>query len=219
MANNEVTIKQFTDKEGKYIAPYTPEQAVYDKKGVRLDYKLEGLDVGRINSALENAEESIYTYTEEKKEEIRETWEQGPITINGDVMNAPDNVFLTQINSGGTYVITLKNTNELAEYGKVYIRPTSTFQGIQDQIVAPKVIYVIEYDIDLNGNTLDFAQRADCAILFNGGKMKNGTLNGNNTYIYGLPLFENMTFTGTFANSNWMAQGNPFSPNGRIVNV
>ena len=178
------------------------------------------LDVGRINTALDNAEESIYTYTEEKKDEIRETWEEGPIIINGDVTNAPDNEYLTQMNSGGTNVITLKNTNQLAEYGKVYIRVANkTLNEILQQFVASKVIYVIEFDINLSGGTIDFASKADCALLFNGGKIKNGTINGNNTYIYGLPLFEDMTFTGTFANSSWMAQGDPFSPGGRIINV
>lgn len=40
----EVQVKQFKDKDGNYIAGKTPEHAVYDTDGVRLDSKLKEMN-------------------------------------------------------------------------------------------------------------------------------------------------------------------------------
>ena len=49
---NSVKIMQFSDREGQMVAGFTPEHAVYDANGVRLDVKLKALDVDRILALL-----------------------------------------------------------------------------------------------------------------------------------------------------------------------
>lgn len=68
-------------------------------------------------------------------------------------------------------------------------------------------IYVIQYDYDLNGATLNVP--SGCTLHFDGGSVSNGTLNGSYTIIEGgnYQLFYNITFSGTFndvLNAMWM---------------
>lgn len=57
---------------------------------------------------------------------------------------------------------------------------------------------IISNDVDLNGLTLNLP--ANIGLKFNGGVLKNGVLNGNNTNIQDLKkdCFSNLIFTGTF---------------------
>lgn len=52
---NDVKLMQFSDREGQMIAGFTPEHAVYDTNGIRLDVKLQALDVDRIMALLQRA--------------------------------------------------------------------------------------------------------------------------------------------------------------------
>lgn len=45
---NSVNIMQLSNREGQMIAPFTPEHAIYDTNGIRLDVKLKALDIDRI---------------------------------------------------------------------------------------------------------------------------------------------------------------------------
>lgn len=47
----------------------------------------------------------------------------------------------------------------------------------------PNTIYEIRYDFDLNGETIEVQE--GCILKFNGGSLKNGTINYNNTTISG----------------------------------
>jgi hypothetical protein len=66
-----VDIKQLTDDKGKLIAPFTPEHAIYDTNGKRLDLKLAGLDTDRISSALTKSEQAISAQTTDSIQLIR----------------------------------------------------------------------------------------------------------------------------------------------------
>ena len=68
--SSRVTIRQFTKKDGSFVAPFTPEHAIYDTKGERLDIKIAGLDPDRISSALTNAEKEISAKTTESLDKI-----------------------------------------------------------------------------------------------------------------------------------------------------
>ena len=69
--SSRVTIKQFTrEKDGTFVAPYTPEHAIYDTNGKRLDVKIAGLDLDRISSALTHSEEAISAQTSESLQKI-----------------------------------------------------------------------------------------------------------------------------------------------------
>jgi hypothetical protein len=59
MAKKNVTIYQHRDINGNPVANLTPESAVYDKDGKRLDYKLAGMDIDKIKEAKDEALESI----------------------------------------------------------------------------------------------------------------------------------------------------------------
>ena len=59
MAKKNVTIYQHRDINGNPVANLTPESAVYDKDGKRLDYKLAGMDIDKIKEAQDEALESI----------------------------------------------------------------------------------------------------------------------------------------------------------------
>lgn len=52
---NSVKLIQFSDREGQMVAGFTPEHAVYDTNGVRLDVKLKALDIDRIMALLQRA--------------------------------------------------------------------------------------------------------------------------------------------------------------------
>ena len=69
--SSRVTIKQFTrEEDGSFVAPFTPEHAIYDTNGKRLDVKIAGLDLDRISSALTHSEEAISAQTAESLQKI-----------------------------------------------------------------------------------------------------------------------------------------------------
>lgn len=68
---------------------------------------------------------------------------------------------------------------------------------IQSMIAKANTIYIIQYDYDLEGETVTIP--AGCTLLFMGGSFKNGTLVGNNTKVFSLAPtspFDNVTVSG-----------------------
>lgn len=68
---------------------------------------------------------------------------------------------------------------------------------IQSMIAKANTIYIIQYDYDLEGETITIP--AGCTLLFMGGSFKNGTLVGNNTKVFSLAPtspFDNVTVSG-----------------------
>ena len=70
----------------------------------------------------------------------------------------------------------------------------------------PNTIYVIRYDFDLNGQTIQVQD--NCTLMFHGGKLKNGTIKGNNTQIEAVPslIFNNITFSGRWRIYNYFPE-------------
>lgn len=62
----------------------------------------------------------------------------------------------------------------------------------------PNTIYVIRYDFDLNGETIEMQE--GCTLKFEGGSLHNGIVKGNNTHIAEskVKLFDNIILRGTF---------------------
>lgn len=54
-----IELRYFRDKNGKIIAPFSPEAAIYDENGKRLSDKLKGIDFTKVQEAQENAIASI----------------------------------------------------------------------------------------------------------------------------------------------------------------
>ena len=111
-----------------------------------------------------------------------------PIEITGDVTNAPDEEDLTSENQGGTDVLKFKdkayNSALYSGLGRVYLRKNIvTLEGTgknvltQAMVNTANTIYHIQYDYDLNGQTITLP--AGCVLEFDGGSVKNGTLKIN----------------------------------------
>lgn len=115
-----------------------------------------------------------------------------PIEITGDVTNAPDEEDLTSENQGGTDVLKFKdkayNAALYSGLGRVYLRKNIvTLEGTGKNILTQAMlntantIYHIQYDYDLNGETITLP--AKCVLEFDGGSLKNGKLIGTFTII------------------------------------
>lgn len=75
---------------------------------------------------------------------------------------------------------------------------------IDNQIIYDNTIYEIKYDFNLEKRTISVPQ--DCVLFFNGGKLLNGKLVGNETNIQANihnHIFDNVTMSGTFVNSEF----------------
>lgn len=115
-----------------------------------------------------------------------------PIEITGDVTNAPDEEDLTSENQGGTDVLKFKdkayNSALYSGLGRVYLRKNIvTLEGTGKNVLTQAMmntantIYHIQYDYDLNGQTITMP--AGCVLEFDGGSLANGIIVGNNTGI------------------------------------
>ena len=81
--SDNVTIKQFTrEKDGTFVAPFTPEHAVYDTAGKRLDVK-----IGDYGTRLDKIEDILNPFT--VKLEIDNTLFQKGTTGNANITITP----------------------------------------------------------------------------------------------------------------------------------
>lgn len=81
--NDNVTIKQFTrEKDGTFVAPFTPEHAVYDTAGKRLDVK-----IGDYGTRLNKIEDILNPFT--VKVEIDNTLFQKGTTVSVNITITP----------------------------------------------------------------------------------------------------------------------------------
>lgn len=74
----------------------------------------------------------------------------------------------------------------------------------QSMISKENTIYVIQYDYNLNKQTITIP--SGCVLLFEGGSISNGTLSGNKTYIETKSPCLNVNLAGSFVgdiNANW----------------
>lgn len=116
-----------------------------------------------------------------------------PIEITGDVTNAPDEEDLTSVNVGGTDVLKFKDKPytplTYSGMGRKILRK-NVVDGVntltQSMMQDANTIYVIQYDFDLRGATIEVPE--NCVLEFNGGLIDNGILIGNNTSIEAAPV-------------------------------
>lgn len=67
---------------------------------------------------------------------------------------------------------------------------------VQSMISEPNTIYIIQYDYDLLGQTINLPE--NCILKFEGGSLKNGVLVGTTCGIEGTPRFENISLQGSW---------------------
>ena len=85
--------------------------------------------------------------------------------------------------------------------GRTYLRK-NIVNGVnilsQDMINNSNTIYHIQYDYNLNGQTITIP--SGCVLLFEGGSIFNGILNGKNSKVQGFIRINNISLTGSWAN-------------------
>lgn len=132
-----------------------------------------------------------------------------PIVIEGDVDNAPDQEDLTSVNQGGTDVLKFKDKTYspalFSGLGRVYLRKNIvTLEGTgknvltQAMVNTANTIYLIQYDYDLNGQTITMP--AGCVLEFDGGSVKNGNIVFAETLLMGDIKFSAVNASGMIAN-------------------
>ena len=111
-----------------------------------------------------------------------------PIEITGNVTNASDEEDLTSVNVGGTDVLKFKDKPytplTYSGMGRKILRKNivdSINTLTQSMMQDTNTIYVIQYDFDLRGATIEIPEK--CVLEFNGGSLDNGVLLGNKTSI------------------------------------
>lgn len=124
-----------------------------------------------------------------------------------DITATVDNLNQTSL----TFADKNYNTTDYSGLGRVYLRKniqrvqnpnTGIFYNTnlltQQMISKENTIYIIQYDYNLNGQTITIP--SGCVLLFEGGSISTGTLSGNNTIIVAEPynIFKTIGFAGTF---------------------
>ncbi len=129
----------------------------------------------------------------------------------GDVTNMPDDEdLISEEKSEGLNVLKFAdkayNASTFSGMGRAYLRKNiSASKNLltQAMIGSANTRYVIQYDYDLNGQTVTLPE--GCTLDFQGGTFTNGTLVGSDTLISRSGsnwIFDNVSIDGTFGNSN-----------------
>lgn len=105
---------------------------------------------------------------------------KGRYIVQGNVINAADEEDLTVEHSDLLGIDTLKlaNRNNTKGMGYIILRKNKSFA---EQVTKSDTIYEIRYKFDLEGATITIPK--NCVLKFEGGKIINGELIGQNTYI------------------------------------
>lgn len=124
--------------------------------------------------------------------------------VNNEITNSPDEEDLTSVNDK----LKLKNKAyspaEFSGLGRTYLRKNIIGNKnilTQDMINTGNTIYIIQYDYDLNGSSINIPD--NCVLKFEGGSLSNGSINFNSTYIEDENIdniFINVKGNGTVAN-------------------
>lgn len=113
-------------------------------------------------------------------DETRQLLEESGATIN----NLPDGEDLQSVHGVLKLANKQHNPNSYSGLGRQYLRKNIVAgQNVltQSMLQWPNTIYIIQYDYDLNGETITIP--AGCTLDFQGGCLSNGTIVGNNTAI------------------------------------
>lgn len=188
---NKVLIKQFKNKAKKPVAGLTPEHAIYDTNGVRLDAKLGTVNLSEFRKAQDEGIKALKNQEKESLKILRE-YDHETIINNGTINNAADEEDITVRDN----VLSFKDrtyTEGVNEMGYIILRKNKSFA---EQVIKENTIYEIRYDFILNENV---TIPANCVLKFNGGSIDSGNITLNNTEIIGsyYCLRENLNLLGT----------------------
>lgn len=151
-----------------------------------------------------------------------EAWENVKVPLES--LFIPDEEDITAIeNDNGGSIIKLKDKEykpiEFSGKGRVYLRKNiqkvmePVTKGIltknlltQNMVGKENTIYIIQYDYDLNGQTVIIPD--GCVLRFDGGSISNGELRGTQTVIDSSPItiFNNLSVTGTWKAPDYLCE-------------
>ena len=178
------------------VYPISTTQALYSHDD------LGNVRMSKTNPNKPETLEERLTNHEENIEKLHHNFERVPnivneiladtkiVNIEGDVTNAADEEDLTSVNVGGTDVLKFNdkayNPLTYSGLGRKYLRKNMV-NGIntltQSMINQANTIYVIQYDFDLNGQTITIPK--GCVLKFDGGSLRNGEIICQNTILEG----------------------------------
>lgn len=105
------------------------------------------------------------------------------LTVRKQVLKFADRHKQTTANADrGLIIVRRKYKTVIRENAEVKINILN-----QDMMTEDSTIYVINYEFDLNGETIEVP--SNCILLFNGGKLINGTVNLNGAQLVGVGLY------------------------------
>lgn len=120
---------------------------------------------------------------------------------NKSITNLPDEEDIT-VSENQTLKLKDKEyaPKDYSGMGRVYLRKHYV-NGVntlsQHMMRKPNTIYIIQYDYCLAGQTIEVPE--NCVLDFQGGSLRNGILQGNNTIIKACyNIFDGITFIGSF---------------------
>lgn len=141
--------------------------------------------------------------TEAYTVEVKIDKETGKLYVPEGDGTPPDDEDITTATVEGSKVLQFKNRDTSKGKGYVILR---SGKSLTEQLTKENTIYEIRYDFDLEGQNLKVP--SGCILLFNGGTLGNGQIEGDKTFIksYKRRIFkDDITLTGTFSNSELFA--------------
>lgn len=118
-----------------------------------------------------------------------------------EITNLPDGEDLQSVHGVLKLADKQYNPNAYSGLGRRILRK-NIIAGVnvltQTMMQWPNTIYVIQYDYDLQGETITVPE--NCVLDFQGGSLNNGTIVGNNT---GIKTSVNQIFTNILIKGNW----------------
>lgn len=122
-----------------------------------------------------------------------------------DIADLVGNRYLSYTEDGGVYTITKPDTTTITSTTLNGVEKWRYNEDVQTynvltraMINQPNTVYVIQYDFDLNGESITIPE--NCVLEFEGGSLSNGTIRGQNTLISTeqYKIFTNISFDGTW---------------------
>ena len=144
----------------------------------------------------------IYQFKGKRKNQWNEEslWIDLIKDIASKITTLADEEDITTVEENGATVFKFKdkvyNPDNFSGKGRVYLRKnivtvkdpetSNTYKTnllTQEMIGKENTIYIIQYDYNLNGQTITIPE--GCVLQFDGGSFINGTVQGNDTYVVG----------------------------------
>ena len=160
---------QVTEPNTKYVIKHNFDLgggSVTIPEGCLLEF-----DGGSISNGTLVGQNTILIYNQELDTIFHTVTRQGTFVYNNTV--SADEEDITEVGN----LLKLKDRGTADGMGKIILRKNKTFA---EQLTQTNTIYVIRYDFVLTGNV---TIPANCELKFDGGRLDNGTLIGNNTVI------------------------------------